>query len=307
MIGEKLVINALQTHQLGKRYGKHWALRNCTLQLPQGCIAGLIGLNGAGKTTLLHLVAGLLKPTEGSVEVLGISSLDTAALLPHIGFVSQERSLYRDFTINKMLALGKKLNSPWDEELAHSLVERLKLPCNRAIGKLSGGQQAQMAIIMALAKNPKLLLLDEPFAHVDPLAKHEISKILMEIAASRSLTLFISSHSIADLEQLCDHLVILDSSRVKLAGSIEQIMEQHKLLVGPSESFAIIAQSHTIIQASHTGRQSTVLEYTHEPQIHPAWEEQDLALETIVLAYLASQELSIPMLQELPFLKEVFQ
>jgi ABC-2 type transport system ATP-binding protein len=154
-----------------------------------------------------------------------------------------------------------------------------------------------MAIIMALAKDPELLLLDEPFANIDPLAKHEISKILMEIAAERALTILISSHILADLEQLCDHLIILAASQVKLADSIEHIMALHQLLVGPSDSFDVIAKSHTVIQASHTGRQSTVLLCADEAVTHPAWEQQDLALETIVLAYLAAGESSLPNLE----------
>lgn len=303
------MINALHAYQLGKRYGRHWVLRNCDLQIPQGCIAGLVGINGAGKTTLLHLAAGLLRPSEGSIEVLGTSSLTPATLLPQLGFVAQERSLYRQCTVSETLVLGKKLNPTWDETLARSLVDRLKLPLKRAISKLSGGQQAQMAVIMALAKSPRLLILDEPFANVDPLAKYEISKILMEIATERTLTILISSHMIADIEQLCDYLVILAASQVRLAGSIEHILEQHTLLIGPSESFDAIAQSHTVLQASHTGRQSTVLLRTDEAVTHPAWEQQDLSLETIVLAYLAAQDSSFPSLKAgaLPpsFLKEV--
>ncbi|GHO47678.1 ABC transporter ATP-binding protein [Ktedonospora formicarum] len=257
----------------------------------------MVGSNGAGKTTLLHLACGLLRPSEGRIDVVGISPHDTATLLPRIGFVAQERSLYRQFTVNETLTLGKKLNPAWNETLARSLVDRLKMPCKRVIGKLSDGQQAQMAVIMALAKDPDLLILDEPFANVDPLAKHEISKILMEIAAERALTILISSHILADIEQLCDHLIILAASQVKLADSIEHIMEQHKLLVGPSESFDIITKSHTLIQASHIGRQSTVLLCTDKAVTHPAWEQQDLALETIVLAYLAAQEISLPSLE----------
>nr|BBH87898.1 ABC transporter ATP-binding protein [Thermosporothrix sp. COM3] len=288
----KVVSNALHAQQLGKRYGAHWALRNCNIQLPRGCIAGLVGNNGAGKTTLLHLAAGLLRPSTGSIEMLGTPSHNMAMLLPHIGFVAQECSLYRQFTVSETLIAGRKLNPAWDESLARSLVDRFKLPLKQTIGKLSGGQQALVAIIMALAKDPELLLLDEPFSNIDPLAKHEIGKVIMELAFERSLTILISSHVLADLEALCDYLIILAASQVRLADSIEHIMEQHKLLIGPSESFDAIATAYPVIQASHTGRQSTVLLRTDEAVSHPAWEQQDLALETVVLAYLATQESS---------------
>ncbi|MBE3560755.1 MAG: ABC transporter ATP-binding protein [Ktedonobacteraceae bacterium] len=283
------MINALEANRLGKCYGNYWALRNCTLHIPQGCIAGLIGLNGAGKTTLLHLAVGLLKPTEGTIDVLGISSRNIATLLPHIGFVSQERSLYRHFTVGETLMLGKKLNPRWDEARAHASVERLKLPLQQAVGKLSGGQQAQMALVMALAKRPEILFLDEPFAHVDPLAKQELIKILMDAAVEQPLTAVISSHSVSDLENICDYVIILTPSQVKLAERMEQMREQHKRLIGPREGFEAMAQSHTIIQASHVGRQSSALVRTTLPITDPAWQIEDASLEDIVLAYLTSR------------------
>jgi ABC-2 type transport system ATP-binding protein len=281
---------ALETDNLGKRYGRHWALRNCTLQIPQGCVTGLIGLNGAGKTTLLLLATGLLKPTEGTIHVLGKSSLNAATILPHLGFVSQESSLYRDFSIGDTLMMGKKLNPSWDDTLASKLIERLNLSRKQRIGKLSGGQQAQVALIMALAKKPALLLLDEPFAHVDPLVKRELSKILMETAAEQSITIVLSSHTISDLENICDHLIILAAARVKLAESIEDLLESHKLLIGPRESFESLARQHRVIQVSHTGRQSTALIRTTLPITDPVWQVQNASLEDIALAYLSAQD-----------------
>lgn len=284
------MVYALEARGLGKRFGRRWALRNCSLQIPRERVVGLVGLNGVGKTTLMHMAVGLLKPTEGTIEVLGASTLDTASTLPRLGFVSQERSLYRQMTIRDTLTMGKKLNGNWDEALAYALIERLKLSPTQLVGRLSGGQQAQVAVIMALAKKPELLLLDEPFAHVDPLAKREISTILMEMAAEQALTLLISSHSVADLEQICDYLVILGAGQVKVAEEIEQIVREHKLLIGPRESFEGLAKFHTIIQASHVGRQSTALVRTTLPIVDPAWQMQEPSLEDIVLAYLAQQE-----------------
>jgi ABC-2 type transport system ATP-binding protein len=281
---------ALDAHHIGKRYGKLWALRNCTLQVPRGCVAGLIGLNGAGKTTLLLLATGLLKPTEGTLSVLSTDSQNMAALLPRIGFVSQERSLYRNFTLRETLIMGKKLNPSWDEALARTLIECFKLSLRQMVGSLSGGQQAQLALIMAIAKKPELLLLDEPFAHIDPLVKRDLSKALMEIVASENITLIVSSHNISDLENICDYLIVLSSFRVKLAEDLEQIRASHKLLIGPREEFASFAQSHRVLQASHTGRQSTLLVRADHPITDPAWLIQEAPLEESVLAYLAEPE-----------------
>ncbi len=284
------MIYALKTSTLGKRYGRHWALRNCTLQLPQGAVAGLVGLNGAGKTTLMHLSTGLLRPDEGTISILDKPLENLATISPQIGFVSQERSLYRHFTVNETLTLGKKLNPRWDDLYAHTLTERLQLPYKQHVGKLSGGQLAQLALIMALAKKPVLLLLDEPFAHIDPLLKRELSKILMEATVEQPMTLLVSSHSVSDLEAICDHLIILSSSQVKLSEEVDHMKEQHKLLIGPRERFESIANAHTILQASHTGRQSTVLIRTTLPVIDSNWQVQDVSLEDIVLAYLAPQQ-----------------
>lgn len=283
------MIYALKTDTLGKRYGKSWAVRNCSLQIPQGAVAGLVGLNGAGKTTLLHLATGLLKPDEGTITVLDKSLEKLAAISPSIGFVAQERSLYRSFTVNETLTFGKKLNPHWDDAYAHTLTERLQLPRKRQVGKLSGGQQAQLALLMALAKKPALLLLDEPFANIDPLMKRELSKILMEAAVERPMTMLVSSHSVSDLEAICDYLIILSSSQVKLSEEVDHMKEQHKLLIGPAEHFDSLANTYTVLQASHTGRQSTALVRTTLPVTIPNWQVQDVSLEDIVLAYLASQ------------------
>ncbi|HET8846505.1 MAG TPA: ABC transporter ATP-binding protein [Ktedonobacteraceae bacterium] len=299
------MINALETNQLGKCYGKHWALRNCTLQIPQGCVAGLLGLNGAGKTTLLHLAAGLLKSTEGTVEVLGISSRNPATLLSRIGFVSQECTLYRHFTVSETLTMGGKLNPHWDETRASALIERLHLPLQRAIGKLSGGQQAQLALVMALAKRPEILFLDEPFAHGDPLAKRELAKILMETAVEQPFTIIVSSHNLSELEHICDYYLILTPSQVKLAESLGQIEKVHKRLIGPRESFEAIAQSQTVLQAHHVGRQSIVLARMTSPLLDPSWQIEEVALEDIMLAYLALQEHASPPYQSNRSMKEV--
>ena len=282
-----MMTSALETHALGKRYGRHWALRDCSLQIPIGSVTGLVGLNGAGKTTLLHLAVGLLEPTIGRIQVFGETPSQTSPrFLARIGFVAQERPLYRRFLVKEMLTLGKNLNLHWDNDLALSSLARLKIPMASPVGKLSGGQQAQVSLVLALAKMPRLLLLDEPFANVDPLARQEFLKILLEVVATREMTVLLSSHQIADLHKSCDHLIILSALQVQVADDIESLLANHKLLIGPRVGVDAISRAHTIVQAGHSGRQSNLLVRTHSFIDNPSWQVQDVTLEEIALAYL---------------------
>lgn len=279
--------SALETHALGKRYGRHWALRDCNLQVPIGSVTGLVGLNGAGKTTLLHLAVGLIEPDIGRIQVLGETpSQASRSFLAHIGFVAQERPLYRRFSIKDMLTMGNKLNLHWDNALALSALERLKIPLSSTIGKLSGGQQAQVSLVMALAKRPQLLLLDEPFANVDPVARLEFLKILLDAVATHDMTVLLSSHQISELDKGCDHLVVLSAMQVQIADTIEALLAAHKLLIGPRADADAIFRTQTVLQASHFGRQSHLLVRTRGPIENPSWQVQDVTLEEIVLAYL---------------------
>ncbi len=282
------MIYALETSGLGKRYGGTWALRDCSVKLPAGRVAGLVGPNGAGKTTLLHLAMGLIEPSTGFVQVFGWSPCQQPIIvLTRVGFVAQDRPLYRTFTVKDMLTFGGKLNPRWDEGLARGRLERLEIPLGRPISKLSGGQQAQVALIMALAKRPEMLLLDEPVSNLDPLARREFQQTLMGAVAEDGLTVLLSSHLVADLDRICDYLVILSSSRVQMASDIERLLQSHKLLIGPRQRSESISRTHTVVQASHTERQSTLLVKTNGSVLDPAWEVQDVALEDIILAYLA--------------------
>jgi len=228
------MIQALEAVHLNKSYGRKWALRDCTLQIPIGCIAGLIGPNGAGKTTLLHLITGLLAPSNGAITVLGHTpGKDMKQLLPRIGFVSQEHPLYKTFTVKEMLMVGQKLNHTWHQEQALQRLERLNIPLHQQTGKLSGGQQAQVALILALAKQPEFLILDEPVASLDPIARREFQQTLLDAVAEHGMTVLISSHNIADLERFCDYLVIMSTSRVQFATRVDSVMQSHKMLVGP--------------------------------------------------------------------------
>jgi ABC-2 type transport system ATP-binding protein len=281
---------ALETTSLSKRYGRTWALQDCTLSLPSGRVAALVGPNGAGKTTLLQLAVGLLEPTAGSVQVFGLSSLhQPKETLPRLGFVAQDSPLYMGFTVAELLTLGRELNPRWDDALARARIKKLGIPLARRAGKLSGGQQAQVALVLALAKRPDLLLLDEPLASLDPLARREFLRTLMDAVAESGLTVLLSSHIIGDLERVCDYLIILSASHVQLAGDMQEIAQTHKRLVGPRQDEAAVASVHTVIEASHTERQTTLLVRTNGPLFDPSWEVQDVSMEDIVLAYLAQQ------------------
>ncbi len=282
--------NALETTHLSKRYGRTWALQDCTLTLPAGRVAALVGPNGAGKTTLLHLSVGLLQPTEGLVQIFGCSPLkQTTETLPRLGFVAQDHPLYKDFTVADLLTLGRKLNPRWDDTLARARMQKLGIPLNRRAGKLSGGQQAQVALVLALAKRPDLMLLDEPLASLDPLARREFLRTLLDATVESGLTVLLSSHIIGDLERVCDYLIILSASHVQLVGDIQEIARTHKRLIGPRQDVDAIASAHTVIETSHTERQTTLLVRTNGPLFDPSWEIQEVSLEDIVLAYLSKQ------------------
>jgi ABC-2 type transport system ATP-binding protein len=278
---------ALEATGLGKRYGRTWALRDCTLELPRGRVAALVGPNGAGKTTLLHLAVGLLAPSTGSIRALGRAPGKDPDLLARVGFVAQDAPLYGDFTGAELLRLGVALNRRFDLALARDRLDRLGVPLDRKLGRLSGGQRAQVALAMALAKRPELLLLDEPVASLDPLARREFLQVLMGSVAEQGLTVLLSSHLVADLERVCDYLIVLQAARVQVLGPVDDLLDRHKLLVGARRDPAAIAGVAAVLRATHTDRQSTLLVRTDGPVRDPALTVADLTLEDLVLAYLA--------------------
>ncbi len=279
--------SALHADGLGKRYGAKWALQDCTLEVPAGSVTALVGPNGAGKTTLLQLAIGLVRPSAGSVRVLGLSPrAAAAALLPRVGFVAQEHPLYRRLTVRETMTLGRKLNPRWDDALALARIEQLGLPPGQKVGRLSGGQQAQVALTLALAKRPELLLLDEPVASLDPLARREFLQSVMEAVAEHGVTVVLSSHIVADLERVCDHLVILSHARTQLVGPIDEIVSSHRLLVGPRTDPATVARVHDVVRESHTERQTSLLVHANGHVYDSRWQLHEVDLEEIVLAYL---------------------
>ena len=279
-------MTVLETSGLGKRYKRTWALRDCSLRLPKGRVAGLVGPNGAGKTTLLHLAVGLLRPDEGSVRVLGESPHGNAELLARVGFVAQDTPLYAGFKADDLIAMGRHLNTRWDASLARGRLGKLGIPLDRKVRKLSGGQRAQVALSLALAKRPELLLLDEPVASLDPLARREFLQGLMGAVAEEGTTVLLSSHLVADLERVCDYLVILHAGRVQVLGAVDDLLAEHKVLVGPGRDSAAVAGVGSVVSATHSERQSTLLVRVNG-RIPDGWVAHDGSLEEIVLAYLA--------------------
>jgi ABC-2 type transport system ATP-binding protein len=279
----------IETMALGKRYGRKWALRDCTLSIPEGNVVGLVGPNGAGKTTLLRLAVGLLAPTCGSITVLGGRPGGVPAQLEKVGFVAQNTPTYAGLSVAKHLRMGAYLNAKWDRGLAQGRVEQLGLDPRQKAGSLSGGQRAQLALTIAIAKRPELLVLDEPVASLDPLSRREFLQGLMGIVAEHGISVVLSSHLIADLERACDSVVVLVASQVRLAGEVAELLATHYRLTGPRRDPRSLPADQTVIEESHTDKQSTFLIRTDQPILDPRWSVKPVTLEDLVLAYMAVQ------------------
>jgi len=218
----------LQAQGLGKRYRRRWALTDCDLDIPAGRVVGLVGPNGAGKTTLLHLAAGLLAPTAGTIEVCGGRPGGSRGQLARVGFVAQDTPAYRRLSVADHLTMGRRLSPRWDDDLAWRRVRRLGLPPRARAGQLSGGQRAQLALTLAIAKRPELLILDEPVASLDPLARRDFLEDLREATTGQGLSVVHSSHLVSDIERVCDYLIVLVASRVRVAGDVGRLLAAHR-------------------------------------------------------------------------------
>jgi ABC-2 type transport system ATP-binding protein len=276
----------IEANGLGMRYRRTWALRDCTLAIPHGRVVGLVGPNGAGKTTLLHLATGLLAPACGTISVLGEHPAAGPAELARVGFVAQEAPVYARMTVADHLRLGAWLNPAWDDELAQRRIGQLDLDTKQRAWSLSGGQRAQLALTLALAKRPELLLLDEPVASLDPLARREFLRGLMEAVAEHGISVVLSSHLVADLGRVCDYLVVLVASRVRVAGEVSDLLASHRRLSGPRRDPATLPAGQQVIEESHTVKQTVLLVRTDEPVLDPAWTVTPVSLEDLVLAYI---------------------
>ncbi|WP_406476137.1 ABC transporter ATP-binding protein [Streptomyces sp. NBC_01615] len=283
---------AIEAAGLGKRFGRRggWALRDCSFRLPAGRVCAVVGPNGAGKSTLLAHAAGLLAPTEGSLTVLGT---DPAAARERVAYVAQDKPLYPQLTVADTLRLGQELNpGRWDASVAERITAAGDLDPRARIRSLSGGQRTRVALALALGKRAELLLLDEPMADLDPLARHELMGVLMAEAAEHGTTVVMSSHVVAELEGSCDHLLLIGGGRVRLAGDLDDLLAAHTLLTGPAHSPDGAARDltpHTVVEARTTGRQLTAVVRRSGP-LGDDWRTAEPSLEELVLAYLRNPE-----------------
>ncbi|MFB6888327.1 ABC transporter ATP-binding protein [Kitasatospora sp. NPDC056327] len=279
---------ALEARGLGKRYRRGWALRDCSFRLPAGRICGLVGPNGAGKSTLLGLATQQLRATEGELLLFGVPVGDPATR-PRTAFLGQEKPLFKGFTVAETLRLGAELNPAWDMAAAERIVEAGRIPKSARIGTLSGGQHTRVAFALAFGKRPDLLLLDEPMADLDPLARHDLGALMMAEAAERGITVVMSSHLLSELEDMCDHLLVLAEGRVRLAGDTDAIVPAHLLVTGlvpDGDPLAPLAP-HTVVEHRVQGRQFRALIRPDGP-LRPEWAVAEPNLEEVLLAHLRS-------------------
>ena len=250
----------IETERLGKRYRRTTALTDCTLRVPAGRIVGLVGPNGAGKSTLLGLTCGLIAPTTGSIAVLGHRPAAGAAQLARVGFVAQDAPVYSGLSVADHLRLGARLNPRWDMPLAQRRIKQLGLNPAQKAGRLSGGQRAQLALTVAAAKRAELLILDEPVASLDPLARGAFLRDLLGFVAELGVSVVLSSHLLGDLERVCDHLIVLAGSRVQLAGDVADLLAVHYRVDGDA-----LPAGAEVVHADHNARATTVIVRSTDP------------------------------------------
>jgi ABC-2 type transport system ATP-binding protein len=284
-------MNAIQTHGLGKRYGRTWALRECTLAIPAGRVVALVGPNGAGKTTLLQLAVGLTRQTTGEIGVLDGIAPGSSEALDGIAFVAQDTPLYSYLSVADTLRLVSNMANTWDKARARTRLDALGIPMSRKVGKLSGGQQAQVALAVALARHPRLLILDEPVAELDPLARHDFMSTLMEAVVEDEVSVVFSSHVLSDLERVCDYLVLLSGGSVRVAGTVDDLVASHRVLTGPVDQADAVVAALPVVHERRAGRQASLLVRTTKHRTVPAgWQDEPSNLEEIVLSYLRSPD-----------------
>lgn len=281
-------MNVIETDGLGKRYGKSWALAGCTLLVPEGSLTALVGPNGAGKSTLMNMAAGLSVPTEGTLTVLGGQRAGSPAALDDVAFLAQDAPVYKNLSVADMLHLTRNLNRRFDESFARARIAELGIPVKKKSGRLSGGQQAQVALTLALARRPRLLILDEPLSALDPLARQEFMATVMTAMADDGTSVLLSSHALAELERVADHLIVLGGGRLRIAGQVEDLLATHHVLTGPVAEADRYAERVAVIQDRRAGTQAHLLLRTDtaDEPAPPGWEAHPVSLEELTLAYL---------------------
>jgi ABC-2 type transport system ATP-binding protein len=279
-------MNVIEASGLGKRYGSSWALRECTLAIPAGHVTALVGPNGAGKTTLLNLAVGLAEPTAGIVTVLGGRPAGSPAALDGIAFVAQDTPLYKNLSVAEMLHLTRNLNRLFDQDYAKARLAELGIPLKRKAGRLSGGQQAQLALTLALARRPRLLVLDEPVAMLDPIARHDFMATVLTAAADDGVSVMLSSHVLAELERVADYLILMSRGRVQMAGEVDDLLASHRVLTGPAVEAGSYAERPVVHLRRAEAQAHLLVRATAGDPVPPGWETHPVGLEELALAYL---------------------
>ena len=279
-------MNVVEASGLGKRYGNTWALRDCTVAIPAGHIVALVGPNGAGKTTLLNLAVGLAAPTAGVVTVLGGRTPGSPAALDGIAFVAQDTPLYKNLSAADMVHVTRNLNRRFDQSYAQARLAELGIPPKRKAGKLSGGQQAQLALTLALARRPRLLVLDEPMAMLDPVARHDFMATVLMAAADDGVSVVLSSHVLAELERVADYLILMSRGRVQVAGEVDGLLASHRVLTGPAAEADRYTERPVVHVRRAAAQAHLLVRATAEDPVPPGWEAHPVGLEELALAYL---------------------
>jgi ABC-2 type transport system ATP-binding protein len=271
----------LRADGLGKQYRRGWALRDCSFDIPANRVVALVGPNGAGKSTLMNLVTGITKPTTGTVEVFG-ERPSGRGLHPRLAFLGQQKALYSSLTVAETLRFGARMNPTWDQAYAEGMVTSAGVPLSAKIGTLSGGQRTRVAVAVAWGKRPGVVLLDEPLADLDPLAREETLRLLMNEARQHGITVVLSSHVLAELESICDYLLMIVGGHVRLAGDVRQVISRHRLLTGPSRTKVPGAA----VDVVDDGTRTTSLVRDLPGAVLPPWRVGPARLEDIVLGYM---------------------
>lgn len=280
-------MSIVETVRLGRRYGGTWALRECTLTIPDGHLVALAGPNGAGKSTLLNLLVGLTTPTEGEVRVLDGQPAGSPAALDGIAFVAQDMPLYRNLSVGDMLHMARNLNHHFDSGYVRGRLAELGISAKQKAGRLSGGQQAQLALTLALARHPRLLLLDEPTAPLDPLARHDFMAAVMTAMADDGVSVVLSSHMLAELERVADYLVLISHGRVRVDDTVESLLARHRLVSAPTPE-ELRGIDGEAIESTTAGTQTHSLIRLTSPEapLPPGCESRGVGIEELALAYL---------------------
>jgi ABC-2 type transport system ATP-binding protein len=285
-------MNAIETHALAKSYGQTKALQDCTLAIPEGHVVALVGPNGAGKTTLLNLAVGLALPTSGEITVLGGHPAGSFPALDGIAFVAQDTPLYRNLSAADLIHETRNLNCRFDQRYAEQRLDELGIALRQKAGEMSGGQQAQLALTLALGRRPHLLVLDEPMAMLDPLARIDFMATVMAAVADDGISVVLSSHVLAELERVCDYLVLLSRGRVQVVGEVDDLLAHHRVLTGPASEFERYRPKWNVVHASRDASRVhlRVRCGDNSDLVPPGWEARPLTLEELTIAYLREPE-----------------